>query len=461
MLWGSRFKTKLNGSAMEFSSSLPVDINLIEEDLLVNKAHTEMLEQIGIISHDEMKSIINGLNTIHKEFEEGSWKPNAEKYEDIHSAIEGRLFELIGDTAGKLHTGRSRNDQVATDLRLWLKKAIGDIISSLNNFQITLIDLSENNIKTIMPGYTHLQRAQPVSLTFHLLAYVEMLERDKKRFDFAFKQADVSPLGAGSIAGSTLPIDPEFTSWKLGFEKYFSNAMDAISDRDFVIDFINSCVVGQVHLSRLSEELILWSTAEWKFVKISDEYSTGSSLMPQKKNPDMAELIRGRSGKVLGNYVNIVSVLKALPLSYNRDLQEDKEPVFSSFTTYINSLNILNKIIATIEINKERFTNELKGDYFLSTDLVDWLVLQGISFRESHRIVGELVKYLESSEKDFSKLTLDEMKKINPIFNEEALEYLNLEKSLGRKQSQGSPNPEMIKDQLKKWKSKLIEVVKS
>ena len=461
MLWGSRFKTKLNGSAMEFSSSLPVDINLIEEDILVNKAHTEMLEQIGIISHDEMKSIINGLNTIHKEFEEGSWKPNAEKYEDIHSAIEGRLFELIGDTAGKLHTGRSRNDQVATDLRLWLKKAIGDIISSLNNFQNTLIDLSENNIKTIMPGYTHLQRAQPVSLTFHLLAYVEMLERDKKRFDFAFKQADVSPLGAGSIAGSTLPIDPEFTSWKLGFEKYFSNAMDAISDRDFVIDFINSCVVGQVHLSRLSEELILWSTAEWKFVKISDEYSTGSSLMPQKKNPDMAELIRGRSGKVIGSYVNIVSVLKALPLSYNRDLQEDKEPVFSSFTTYINSLNILNKIIATIEINKERFTNELKGDYFLSTDLVDWLVLQGISFRESHRIVGELVKYLESSEKDFSKLTLDEMKKINPIFNEEALEYLNLEKSLGRKQSQGSPNPEMIKDQLKKWKSKLIEVVKS
>ena len=461
MLWGSRFKTKLNGSAMEFSSSLPVDINLIEEDLLVNKAHTEMLEQIGIISHDEMKSIINGLKTIHKEFEDGSWKPNAEKYEDIHSAIEGRLFELIGDTAGKLHTGKSRNDQVATDLRLWLKKAIGDIISSLNNFQNTLIDLSENNIKTIMPGYTHLQRAQPVSLAFHLLAYVEMLERDKKRFDFAFKQADVSPLGAGSIAGSTLPIDPEFTSWKLGFEKYFSNAMDAISDRDFVIDFINSCVVGQVHLSRLSEELILWSTAEWKFVKISDEYSTGSSLMPQKKNPDMAELIRGRSGKVLGNYVNIVSVLKALPLSYNRDLQEDKEPVFSSFTTYINSLNILNNIIATIEINKERFTNELKGDYFLSTDLVDWLVLQGISFRESHRIVGELVKYLESSEKDFSKLTLDEMKKINPIFNEEALEYLNLEKSLGRKQSQGSPNPEMIKDQLKKWKSKLIEVVKS
>jgi len=459
MLWGSRFKTKLNDSAMEFSSSLPVDINLFEQDILVNKAHTEMLEQIGIISRDEMTSIIQGLDTIYKEFEEGTWKPNPEKYEDIHSAIEGRLFELIGDTAGKLHTGRSRNDQVATDLRLWIKKAIGNIISSLNSFQITLINLSEKNVETIMPGYTHLQRAQPVSLAFHLLAYVEMLERDKMRFEFALKQADVSPLGAGSIAGSTLPIDPEFTAWKLGFERHFSNAMDAISDRDFVIDFINSSVVGQIHLSRLSEELILWSTSEWKFVKISDEYSTGSSLMPQKKNPDMTELIRGRSGKVLGNYVNIVSVLKALPLSYNRDLQEDKEPAFSSFTTYLNSLNILNKIIETLEINKERFTKELKGDYLLSTDLVDWLVLQGISFRESHSIVGELVKYLETSGKNFSKLTLDEMKKINPIFNEEAFEYLKLEKSLDRKQSKGSPNPEMIKVQIKRWKSKLMEVV--
>jgi argininosuccinate lyase len=461
MLWGSRFKTKLNDSAMEFSSSLRVDINLIEEDLLVNKAHTEMLEQIGIISQDEMKSIIDGLNTIHKEFEEGTWKPEPEKYEDIHSAIEGRLFELIGDTAGKLHTGRSRNDQVATDLRLWVKKTIKDIISGLNNFQVTLLNLAEDNVETIIPGYTHLQRAQPISLAFHLMAYIEMLERDKMRFNFAFKQANVSPLGAGSIAGSTLPIDPEFTSWKLGFEKHFSNAMDAISDRDFVIDFINSCVIGQMHLSRLSEELILWSTSEWKFIKISDEYSTGSSLMPQKKNPDIAELVRGRSGKILGNYVNIVSVLKALPLSYNRDLQEDKEPVFSSFNIYSSNLKILNKIIESIEINKERFTEELKGDYLLSTDIVDWLVLQGINFRESHSIVGEIVKYLEDSGKDFNKLTLDEMKKINPIFNEDVLEYLRLEKSLARKQSKGSPNPEMLKNQIKKWKSKLVEIVEN
>jgi len=459
MLWGSRFKNKLNDSAMEFSSSLPVDINLIEEDILVNKAHTEMLEDIGIISSDEMKSIIDGLDTIHKEFDEGTWKPDPAKYEDIHSAIEGRLFELIGEIAGKLHTGRSRNDQVATDFRLWIKKAIEEIVSSINNFQNTLIDVAEKNVNTIMPGYTHLQRAQPVSLAFHLLAYVEMLERDKMRFDFAFKQADVSPLGAGSLAGSTLPIDPEFTSWKLGFSKYFGNALDAVSDRDFVIDFINACVTGQIHLSRLSEELILWSTAEWKFIIISDEYSTGSSLMPQKKNSDMTELIRGRSGKILGDYVNIITVLKALPLSYNRDLQEDKEPAFNSFNIYLSSLNIISKIIGTIEINKERFSEELKGDFILSTDLVDWLVLQGISFRESHKIVGSLVKYLEETGKNFQGLTLDEIKKINPIFNEEALEYFKLEKALFRKKSEGSPNPEMVKKQLKRWKSRLAEVV--
>ena len=459
MLWGSRFKNKLNDSAMEFSSSLPVDINLIEEDILVNKAHTEMLEDIGIISSDEMKSIIDGLDTIHKEFDEGAWKPDPAKYEDIHSAIEGRLFELIGEIAGKLHTGRSRNDQVATDFRLWIKKAIEEIVSSINNFQNTLIDVAEKNVDTIIPGYTHLQRAQPVSLAFHLLAYVEMLERDKMRFDFAFKQADVSPLGAGSLAGSTLPIDPEFTSWKLGFSKYFGNALDAVSDRDFVIDFINACVTGQIHLSRLSEELILWSTAEWKFIIISDEYSTGSSLMPQKKNSDMTELIRGRSGKILGDYVNIITVLKALPLSYNRDLQEDKEPAFNSFNTYLSSLNIISKIIGTIEINKERFSEELKGDFILSTDLVDWLVLQGISFRESHKIVGSLVKYLEETGKNFQGLTLDEIKKINPIFNEEALEYFKLEKALFRKKSEGSPNPEMVKKQLKRWKSRLAEVV--
>lgn len=459
MLWGSRFKEKLNQTAMDFSSSLPFDIILTEEDILVNKAHAEMLADAGIISQEDADKIIDGLNIISKEFAGGNWKPEAGKFEDIHSAVEARLYELIGDTAGKLHTGRSRNDQVATDLRLWIKKSVQKIITDIGNFQSALINIAEDNLETIIPGYTHLQRAQPVSLAFHLLSYIEMLERDKQRFHFVLEQADVSPLGAGSLAGSTLPIDPEFTSWKLGFNKHFSNALDAVSDRDFVLDFLNACCIGQMHLSRLSEELILWSTAEWNFIKISDEYSTGSSLMPQKKNPDIPELIRGRSGKVIGNYVNIATVLKALPLSYNRDLQEDKEPVFDSYTTYSSCLNIIKDITNTIKINKKRFLNELKGDFILSTDLVDWLVLQGIPFRDAHSIIGLVVKYAESLEKNFSQLTLEELKKINPVFNEEAMNYLKVEDSLKRKKSKGSPNPEMVKISLNDWKSKLFEAL--
>ncbi len=461
MLWGSRFKEKLNQSALEFSSSLPFDINLFDEDILVNKAHAEMLADVGIISKEDADKIVESLNTIQSEFDEGKWKPEAGKYEDVHSAIEARLFELIGEVAGKLHTGKSRNDQVATDLRLWIKKSVQQIILSINNFQISLINVAEDNLETIIPGYTHLQRAQPVSLAFHLLAYFEMLERDKERFNFVFEQTDISPLGAGSIAGSTLPIDPEFTSWRLDFKKYFSNAMDAVSDRDFALDFLNACSIGQIHLSRFSEELILWSTSEWNFIKIDDKYSTGSSLMPQKKNPDIPELIRGRSGKVLGNYINLSSVLKALPLSYNRDLQEDKEPVFDSFKTYINSLDILKEVINTININKERFIKELKGDFILSTDLADWLVLQGIPFRDAHGIVGLVVKYAESSEKNFANITLNELKKINPVFNEEAIEYLKIDESLKRKKSKGSPNPEMLQSQISSWKSKLLEFIET
>ncbi len=456
MLWGSRFKEKLNQSALEFSSSLHFDINLLEEDILVNKAHAEMLAAVGIISTEDSEKIVEGLNIIQKEFDEGKWKPETGEYEDVHSVVEARLFELIGDAAGKLHTGKSRNDQVVTDLRLWIKKSIQQIISSINSFQISLLNLAEDNLETLMPGYTHLQRAQPVSLAFHLLAYVEMLERDKQRFNFVQEQTDVSPLGAGSLAGSTLPIDPEFTSLKLGFKKYFANAMDAISDRDFVLDFLNACCIGQIHLSRFSEELILWSTSEWNFIKISDEYSTGSSLMPQKKNPDMPELIRGRTGKLIGNFVNIASVIKALPLSYNRDLQEDKEPVFDSYKIYNGSLNIIKEVTGRISINKGRFINEFKGDFILSTDLADWLVLQGIPFRDAHGIVGIVVKYAESSEKNFSQLTLDELKKINPVFNQEAIEYLKIEGSLKRKKSKGSPNPEIVKSRISDWKSILF-----
>jgi argininosuccinate lyase len=455
MLWGGRFKGKLDDSALKFSSSLSFDINLIQEDILVSKVHAEMLSKIKIITDEELKKIIDGLNLIEVQYKEGSWKPENGYYEDIHSAIEAKLSELIGDTAGKLHTGRSRNDQVVTDLRLWVKKSSGELVSALNHLQTIFLDTAEEHTNTLIPGYTHLQRAQPVSFAFHLLAYVEMFERDKKRLNFVHNEADVSPLGSGALAGSTLPLDREFTAEKLGFTYISANAMDAVSNRDFVLDYLNCCVTGMIHLSRLAEEIIIWSSTEWNFIKLSDEYSTGSSLMPQKKNPDIAELIRGKTGRVFGNYISLATALKGLPLSYNRDLQEDKEPLFDSVETYYNSLLLGGRMIQTMEVNSERFNEELKGDFSLATDLADWLVLRGVAFREAHDIVGEVVKYCEERNKKFNQLSFEELKKINPVFDSSAIEILEIQNVLNRKQTLGSPNSEFVKTEIEKWKVEL------
>jgi argininosuccinate lyase len=456
MLWGSRFDEKIDDSALEFSSSLSFDINLLKEDVLVSKAHAEMLADAKLIGDEDAKKIINGLNLVEAEFNSGKWKPDGSLYEDIHSAVEEKLFDLIGLAARKLHTGRSRNDQVATDLRLWIKSSASKIMSSILYLQKKLVDLADNHTETLIPGYTHLQRAQPISFAFHLLAYVEMLERDKKRFGFVHNEADVSPLGSGALAGSTLPLNNELSASKLGFSKSSSNALDSVSDRDFALDFLSACSIGIMHLTRFSEELILWSSSEWKFVKISDRFTTGSSLMPQKKNPDMAELIRGKSGRVYGNYFALLTTLKGLPLSYNRDIQEDKEPVFDSYNNYSKALSIIAGIIESLEVNTKRFEEELKGDFFLATDLADWLVLQGIAFREAHKIVGELVKFAEQENKKFDSITLDEMKKINPIFDNSALKIIQLEGALFRKKTKGSPNPCFVKNEIEKWKSELV-----
>lgn len=455
MLWGSRFSQQINKDALEFSSSLNFDINLIEEDIECSKAHSEMLMKINILTEEEFKNIFDGLKLIKEEWESGIWEPNKDE-EDIHSAIESRLKELIGIIAEKLHTGRSRNDQVATDLRLWIKKQTTKIKLQIIELQKTLLKISEENIETIIPGYTHLQRAQPISLAFHFLAYLEMLERDKERVLFVFDESDVSPLGSGALAGSTLPIDRNFTATKLNFKNVSRNALDSVSDRDFAIDFLNLCAIGMMHLSRLSEELILWSTKEWNFIKIGDSFSTGSSLMPQKKNPDMAELIRGKTGRVIGNYQSLLVVLKGLPLSYNRDLQEDKELIFDSFNTYYNSLIIMNQMLSSIEFNKTRFIKELEGDYSLATDVSDWLVLKGIPFREAHKIVGKLINYAESNQKKLNQLTIEEIKSLNPIFNEEVLNLFKIETALSRKLTLGSPNPKYVKYEIEKWKSKIF-----
>ncbi len=455
MLWGGRFTEKLNNTAMEFSSSLSFDINLIEEDIQVSLAHSTMLASIGILTSDELKSIHEGLATIKNESSAGEWNPDALEFEDIHSAIESRLGELIGATAGKLHTGRSRNDQVATGFRLWVKKAVSNLIEQISDFQAMLLQLSEKHTETIMPGYTHLQRAQPISFAFHLLAYVEMLERDKKRLQFVLDETDSSPLGCGALAGSTLPLDRDITTEKLGFSKASSNALDAISDRDFVIDFLNACNVGMMHVSRLSEELIIWSTSEFNFIKLGDAFTTGSSLMPQKKNPDMAELSRGKTGRVYGNYTAIVTMMKGLPLSYNRDMQEDKEPVFDSFKNYSQALMMMTGMINTLTVNEKRFVDELEGDFLFATELAEWLVIKGIPFRESHHIVGEVVKVAEDNNIKLHQLSMEQLKNINPIFDETALEVFKVNGALYRKKTFGSPNPDLVKAEIKKWRQLL------
>ncbi|MCF6269333.1 MAG: argininosuccinate lyase [Melioribacteraceae bacterium] len=455
MLWGGRFKEKLNDTAMEFSSSLSFDINLINEDIQVSTAHAEMLATIGILSKDELSEMVAGLETIKNESSAGKWNPDTLEYEDIHSAIESRLGELIGATAGKLHTGRSRNDQVATGFRLWTKKAITSLSEQLSIFQEALLLLSEKHTETIMPGYTHLQRAQPISFAFHLLAYVEMLERDKKRLQFVLDETDSSPLGCGALAGSTLPLDRNITTEKLGFSKPSSNALDAISDRDFVLDFLNACNIGMMHISRLSEELILWSTTEFNFIKLGDTYTTGSSLMPQKKNPDMAELSRGKTGRVYGNYTAIATMMKGLPLSYNRDMQEDKEPIFDSYKSYSQALAMMTGMINTLSVNENRFIKELEGDFLFATELAEWLVIKGVPFRESHHIVGEVVKAAEENDVKLHQLTIEQLKNINSIFDETALEVFKADGALYRKKTYGSPNPDMVRTEIKKWKTKI------
>ncbi|MDR3626427.1 MAG: argininosuccinate lyase [Ignavibacteriaceae bacterium] len=455
MLWGGRFKEKLNSKALKFSSSLKYDINLLSEDIEGSIAQAEMLATVNIISNDEKDKIVFGLKKIEDEWNNNTWSPDPDNYEDVHSAIESRLFELIGDAAGKLHTGRSRNDQIATDLALWVRKNSSLISELLSTFQKTLLEISSGNTETLIPGYTHFQRAQPISLAFHLLAYIEMLERDKSRFEFVGQSVNQSPLGSGAMAGSTLPLDRNLTSKKLGFTEPTGNALDSVSNRDFILDFLNACSIGMMHLSRFSEELVIWSTSEWNFIKLSDSFTTGSSLMPQKKNPDMAELIRGKTGRVYGNYIAFISTMKSLPLSYNRDLQEDKEPLFDSFATYSDSLEIINGMLLSAEFNKSRFIEELKGDFSLATDLADWIVQKQVPFREAHKIVGNLVQKLESEGRNFKSVTLSDLKSISSVFDETAMECLQMETALRRKKTYGSPNPAIVKNRIEFWKKKL------
>lgn len=455
MLWGSRFTKQLDSDALEFSSSISFDINLFEQDIKVSKAHSKMLGSIGILDEKEVLQIHNGLDLIQENFANGKWLPDDKKFEDIHSAIEDELTKLIGDVAKKLHTGRSRNDQVITDVRLWVKDSAQQLQTTFANLQTSLINLASENIKILMPGYTHLQRAQPISFAFHLLAYVEMFERDKQRLNFSLEQADESIIGSGALAGSTIKLDRELTAKELGFSTISSNALDSVSNRDFILDFLHTCNLAMMHLSRFSEEIILWTSFEWNFIKLGDEFTTGSSLMPQKQNSDLAELIRGKNGRVFGHYLALLTTIKSLPLSYNRDLQEDKEGMFDSFLTLNKSVNIMAAMVNSMQVNKDRFTSEIDGSFMLATDLADYLVKKGIPFREAHNILGEVVKFATENNKKLNQITLEEYKSFSHKFEKDVFDSLSADTCLENKKTFGSPNPKMVEEQINGWKNRI------
>ena len=414
-----------------------------------------MLCKIKILSEKENENIQKGLDIILFKHNDGTWIPDKTKFEDIHSAIEEELTKIIGDAGKKLHTGRSRNDQVITDVRLWVKNSSKILLENASDLQKSLLKLAEQNINTLMPGYTHLQRAQPISLAFHLLAYVEMLERDKQRLQFTFEQADECILGSGALAGSTIELDRNMTADELGFSSVSNNALDSVSNRDFILDFLNASNIVMMHLSRFSEELIHWTSYEWNFVKLGDQFTTGSSLMPQKQNPDIPELVRGKTGRVYGNYFALLTIIKSLPLSYNRDLQEDKEGMFDSFKTLSDSLVMMSALIDSIEVKQDRYVNEIDGSFMLATDLADYLVTNGIPFREAHDILGKIVKYATDENKKLNQISIEEYKTFSNIFEDDVFKYLSAESCLENKKTIGSPNPQMVMNSITHWQEKL------
>ena len=389
-LWGGRFEASLEEWVEEFGASIRFDQKLAKYDIQGSLAHVQMLGATGVISLEEAQSIQAGLEELLNDYEAGKLVFDI-RNEDIHMNIESLLTEKIGSVAGKLHTARSRNDQVATDMHLYLKDTLFQVVDKLTNLRQTLVNLAQEHIETVMPGYTHLQHAQPISFAQHMLAYYNMFSRDSERFAFNIQHTDISPLGAAALAGTTFPIDRQLTSDLMGFAHPYTNSLDAVSDRDFILEFLSNASILMMHMSRLCEEIINWCSHEYKFVTLSDTFSTGSSIMPQKKNPDMAELIRGKTGRVYGNLVGLLTVMKSLPLTYNKDLQEDKEGMFDSAETILVSIDILAGMLQSMTVHKERMAQSTEKDFSNATELADYLASKGLPFRQAHEIVGKLV----------------------------------------------------------------------
>ena len=435
--WSQRFESALNPAIARFNASIAFDIELIDHDLTGSIAHAQMLGHTGIIPHTEVEQLVAGLEKIRQEYHQGEFNPGIEA-EDIHFAVEHRLVEIVGDVGKKLHTARSRNDQVGTDTRLYLREQIQQIRQQLKDLQTVLLDIAENNLETLIPGYTHLQRAQPLSLAHHLLAYFHMAQRDWERLGDVYRRVNISPLGCGALAGTTFPIDRHYSAKLLEFDDVYPNSLDGVSDRDFAIEFLCAASLIMVHLSRLSEEIILWASEEFSFVTLKDSCATGSSIMPQKKNPDVPELVRGKTGRVFGHLQAMLVIMKGLPLAYNKDLQEDKEGLFDGVNTVKSCLQAMTILLQSgLEFRPQRLAAAVAQDFSNATDVADYLAARGVPFREAYNLVGKVVKTSIAAGKLLKDLTLSEWQQLHPAFAEDIYEAISPHQVVSARNSYG------------------------
>ncbi len=452
--WGGRFGDSTSHITEKISASVHFDKLLYRQDIRGSMAHAKMLKKIKVLSEEDYENIIKGLTEIQREIDEGAFSFSS-SLEDIHMNIESRLTEKIGDAGKRLHTARSRNDQIALDLRMYIRDACAAIDLLLTKLLSELARLAENEVDTIMPGYTHLQVAQPVRFSHHVLAHGWALLRDRKRLQSAAESCDRMPLGSGAMAGVNYPTDREMLREELDFSSIIPNSMDGVSDRDFALDFLYFAAMLGMHLSRFCEELVLWSSSEFSFIRLSDSVTTGSSIMPQKRNPDIAELIRGKTGRLYGDLVSLFTVMKSLPMTYNRDFQEDKEPVFDAVETVMLSLEGMIEMVSSLEVNRQRMKDSVYSNFSTATDLADYLVIKGVPFRQSHEIIGNIVRYCEDEQKDFFALTLEQLQMFSDKFESDVLDAINPETSTERKRSYGSTSRDSVLNQLEMIKKVL------
>jgi argininosuccinate lyase len=456
-LWGGRFAKKTDRLVEDFHSSISFDQRLYYQDILGSIAHARMLGKQGIITEKEAERLIEGLESVLHDIETGKVEFEIDA-EDIHMNVEKILTEKVGEVGKKLHTARSRNDQVALDVRMYLKGEIKEIISLLANLQDVLLDLSEKHLETVMPGYTHLQKAQPITLAHHLMAYFHMFARDIDRLKDCYKRTDVMPLGSGALAGTTFPIDRDFVRAQLGFASISANSLDGVSDRDFAVEFCAAASLIMMHLSRFSEEIVLWSSHEFHFITLDDGFSTGSSIMPQKKNPDVAELVRGKTGRVYGDLMGLLTVLKGLPLAYNKDMQEDKEALFDAVDTVKKCLLVFAPMIKTMEVHAQVMRSAVTGGYINATDAADYLAAKNVPFRQAHEIVGKMVLYCEKQGKSLEELSLEELKGFSPVFEGDIYEKIAPEKCVAVRNVPGGPAPGAVRDAIQAGRAYLAQL---